>query len=301
MAITNYVDFVNNYLTKNGMIGNASNINKAPDQLKLEVDELNQGISTLGNTAVKLTGNQTIAGVKTFSSTIDGSISGNAGTATKLATARTIGGVSFDGSANINLPGVNTTGNQSTTGNSATATKLATARTITLSGDVSGSASFDGNANITITAAVADDSHAHTIANVDGLQTALDAKLAATSVQALHSTDALRISGSTLYLYKGSGAYDSVTLPSFAAPTTTGTIGSYALLAHVTKAITISAGATYAGSSLRYAGVATNALNSAEGNTYLTAVGTPSGTWRAMGSITGFSTYEGVTLFLRIS
>ena len=42
MAITNYVDFVNNYLTKNGMIGNAANINKAPDQLKLEVDELNQ-------------------------------------------------------------------------------------------------------------------------------------------------------------------------------------------------------------------------------------------------------------------
>ena len=30
--------------------------------------------------------------------------SGNAGTATKLATARTIGGVSFDGSAAINLP-----------------------------------------------------------------------------------------------------------------------------------------------------------------------------------------------------
>lgn len=42
--------------------------------------------------------------------------------ATKLTTARLIGGVSFDGSANINLPGVNTTGNQNTTGNAATAT-----------------------------------------------------------------------------------------------------------------------------------------------------------------------------------
>lgn len=41
MAITTYNDFVDNYLTKNGMIGNAANINKAPDQLKLEVDELN--------------------------------------------------------------------------------------------------------------------------------------------------------------------------------------------------------------------------------------------------------------------
>ena len=70
-------------------------------------------------------------------------ITGNAGTATKLATARTIGGVSFDGSANINLPGVNAAGNQSTTGNAATATKLATARTI-------GGVSFDGTANINL-------------------------------------------------------------------------------------------------------------------------------------------------------
>ena len=43
-------------------------------------------------------------------------------TAAKLTTARTIGGVSFDGSANIDLPGVNATGNQNTTGNAATAT-----------------------------------------------------------------------------------------------------------------------------------------------------------------------------------
>ena len=40
-------------------------------------------------------------------------------------------------------------------------TRLATARTIALSGDVSGSASFDGSSNITITATVADDSHSH--------------------------------------------------------------------------------------------------------------------------------------------
>ena len=31
-------------------------------------------------------------------------------------TARTIGGVSFDGTANINLPGVNSPGSQDTTG-----------------------------------------------------------------------------------------------------------------------------------------------------------------------------------------
>ncbi|MJA53645.1 phage tail protein [Shigella flexneri] len=71
------------------------------------------------------------------------SLSGNAATATKLQTARTIGGVSFDGSANIDLPGVNTTGNQNTTGNAATATKLATARNIN-------GVKFDGSGDINI-------------------------------------------------------------------------------------------------------------------------------------------------------
>jgi hypothetical protein len=49
------------------------------------------------------------------------STSGNAASATVLQTARTIGGVSFNGSANIDLPGVNTAGNQNTSGNAATA------------------------------------------------------------------------------------------------------------------------------------------------------------------------------------
>ena len=52
---------------------------------------------------VKLTGDQTIEDVKTFSSNIVGDITGNSATATKLATARTINGVPFDGTANINL------------------------------------------------------------------------------------------------------------------------------------------------------------------------------------------------------
>ncbi|WP_240514413.1 phage tail protein, partial [Enterobacter hormaechei] len=71
------------------------------------------------------------------------STTGNAATATKLQTARAIGGVAFDGTANINLPGVNAAGNQSTTGNAATATKLQTARTI-------GGVAFDGTASINL-------------------------------------------------------------------------------------------------------------------------------------------------------
>ncbi|AFL46948.1 putative phage tail fiber protein [Salmonella phage SSU5] len=74
---------------------------------------------------------------------ITGSLVGNASTATVLQTARRIGGVSFDGSADINLPGVNIQGNQNTTGNAATATKLQTPRTIN-------SVTFDGSADIAI-------------------------------------------------------------------------------------------------------------------------------------------------------
>ena len=66
--------------------------------------------------------------------------------------------------------------NQSTTGNAATATALATARTISLTGDVTGSVSFDGTGNAAITATVVDDSHNHVISNIDGLQTEIDTK-----------------------------------------------------------------------------------------------------------------------------
>ena len=55
------------------------------------------------------------------------------------------------------------------------ATKWSTARTLTLNGDVSGTVSIDGSANKSMTVTIADGSHNHTIANVDGLQAALDA------------------------------------------------------------------------------------------------------------------------------
>lgn len=100
---------------------------------------------------------------------------------------------SYDSSQNVTFPAKVTgttfvgalSGNATTattasacSGNSATATKLATARTISLTGDVSGSTSFDGSGNASITATVADDSHNHIISNVDGLQSALDGKSA---------------------------------------------------------------------------------------------------------------------------
>lgn len=60
--------------------------------------------------------------------------------------------------------------------NATAADKLKTARTISLTGDATGSADFDGSEAISIAVTVADDSHNHVISNVDGLQNALDAK-----------------------------------------------------------------------------------------------------------------------------
>jgi hypothetical protein len=83
----------------------------------------NVGTRTLNNAAfsgtdlsnyVDRSTNQTIAGTKTFTSTISGSINGNATTATRLQTARTIAGVSFNGTANINIPFANLTSKPTT-------------------------------------------------------------------------------------------------------------------------------------------------------------------------------------------
>lgn len=74
----------------------------------------------------------------------------------KLAAARKIGGVAFDGTADISLPGVNTAGNQNTSGNAATASKLAARRKINVTGAVSGSANFDGSADAGINVSLND-------------------------------------------------------------------------------------------------------------------------------------------------
>lgn len=133
-----------------------------------------------------------------------------------------------------------------------------------------------------------------------------------TDNQALHDTDALRISGSTLYLYKGDGGNESVTLPS-SAPTAAqvgaataglavGSVGSYALLACESLAVR-NQGSILAGSSLSYANAYTyGASQSGRSNNV------PSGTWRLMGQVgrfnnTGTASVHNVmvSVWLRIS
>ena len=86
-------------------------------------------------------------------------ISGNAATASKLATPRTLsltgkaaGSTTFDGSANatINVTSVNAD----------TASKLSTARKINITGNATGSANFDGMGDISINTTVNESKHA---------------------------------------------------------------------------------------------------------------------------------------------
>jgi hypothetical protein len=119
------------------------------------------GTANIDLPGVNTAGNQNTSGnaATATTATTSGSTTGNAATATVLATARTIGGVSFDGSADIDLPGVNSAGNQNTTGNAATATtattsgsttgNAATATSLQTARNIAG-VSFDGTADISI-------------------------------------------------------------------------------------------------------------------------------------------------------
>lgn len=142
------------------IINGSTYIKDTDNKIQDTIDDLADFVNSSGSYAnqglmfdyVNKASNQTITGVKTFSNGIVSNVTGNL------------------------------------TGNSDTTTKLATARTITLAGDVTGSLSFDGSANTSMTATIADNSHSHTIANVTGLQTALDGKLSTSGNAATATT-----------------------------------------------------------------------------------------------------------------
>ena len=71
---------------------------------------------------LEVQGNANITGfltATTLRGAVIGDVTGNASSATQLQTARNIGGVSFNGTSAINLPGVNIAGNQNTSGTAA--------------------------------------------------------------------------------------------------------------------------------------------------------------------------------------
>lgn len=140
---------------------------------------------------VEVTGNLSVDGI------ISATLEGIAASADKLQTPRNINGVSFDGSADITLPLASTSvsgtvqlNNTLTstdtdhaltaaqgkvlndtklakTENAVSASKLQTSRTISLTGDVTGSVSFDGSADASIATIVTGLGVANGIATLD--------------------------------------------------------------------------------------------------------------------------------------
>jgi len=146
-------------------------------------------LDTSGNaaTATALETARTIGGTS-FNGTANIAV-GLAATATALASARNIGGVSFDGTGNIDLPGVNSSGNQNTSGNAAT---------VTTNANLTGNVTSSGNATTLVlndltaaTVAVASDS----IAIIDADDSGSKKESIADFVSAIAGTNVTASSG----------------------------------------------------------------------------------------------------------
>ena len=123
--------------------------------------------------------------------------------AEKFRTARTIGGVSFDGTANINLPGVNTAGNQNTTGNAATATSASYAVTSSMT---TGNASTAGEARtVVVSSDVGSADHPLTFIDDTTPDGSAEALLAANTITVNPSTGALTLGNLTISFTQGDG------------------------------------------------------------------------------------------------
>ncbi len=82
---------------------------------------------------------------------------GTAAKADELSKAVTIGGVSFSGKGDIDLPGVNTAGNQNTSGTAASATALATAGGLSLTGAVTATkTTYTSGGDVALSTSMAD-------------------------------------------------------------------------------------------------------------------------------------------------
>jgi hypothetical protein len=113
------------------------------------------GIGTVGSSGT------TLARTTVLDSSNSGSaVNFGAGTKNVFCTYPAVKAVYLDASGNLT---------NDITGNAATATKLGTARTISLGSDLSGSVSFDGSSSVTLNATVADDSHNHSTSTLTGL------------------------------------------------------------------------------------------------------------------------------------
>ena len=172
-------------------------------------------------------------------------------------------------------------------GNASTASKLLTARTISLVGDATGSVAFDGSADAAITVVVADDSHNHIIANVDGLQTALNGKVntGLTTLAGYGIVDGITAAAAnTTYLPRNEFAANFQLTSSAQVA---GVVGSYAFARNLSGSV-MSPGNQVSGGQLGYGGVDAGTI---------AANGAMPGNWRCM----GYAPAGSLTVYLRYS
>jgi len=134
------------------------------------IGDLEAGLDTTNSNVSTNTGN--ISTNTSNISTNTGNISTNASGISTNAS-----GISTNASGiSTNAGNISTNATNIASNTSDIATINAKDPVLTLSGDASGTATFTNLGNATLAVTVADDSHAHVIANVDGLQSALNAK-----------------------------------------------------------------------------------------------------------------------------
>ena len=115
------------------------------------------------------------------------------------ASAQTISGVkTFSGGLIGTLTG-------SITGNAPTSDKLTTPRTISLTGDVTGSVSFDGSVPVSMTTTITDNSHVHPTSSITGLDTFISSTDTSLGTKITSSDYATSTTGGTIKLRMASG------------------------------------------------------------------------------------------------
>lgn len=128
--------------------GNAANNKKAASLLDNSGNLLFRTLNDDGSTKTEMSlgadgnvkvGTDNVWHAGNFDPDTKANVGAGGGAADSLSPGRLIGGVHFDGTANINLPGVNLTGNQNTTGSAAS---------LTTSRQINGT-NFNGTSNIT--------------------------------------------------------------------------------------------------------------------------------------------------------
>ena len=184
ISINNLIDFLNNlksiFATKSEM-GNKSDKSHTHDDKYYTETEIDSKISTINssvNSKANFSHAHAISDITNLQSTLDGKSS--SGHTHSYAGSSSVGGAAIS------------------------ANKLSTERTISLSGDITGSTLFDGSGDVSITVAINDDSHNHTIVNIDNLQTSLDGKQATITGGASTITDS-NLTANRALISNGSG------------------------------------------------------------------------------------------------